>query len=84
MTKRQRAQVVELLRCAADNLTPTSRGAWTEALDGVEATLSVEMSATGAYGTVANGRLLTGGIDHELGRHMYLEAALRVELGEWP
>ncbi len=38
MTNRQRAQVVELLRCAADNLTPTSRGAWTEALDGVEAT----------------------------------------------
>ncbi len=82
MTKRERARVVELLRCAADNLSPTSKSAWTDALDGLDVSLGVEMSATRAFGVVADGRELTRGSD--LGRALYLEAALRVELGEWP
>ncbi len=84
MTKRERAQVVELLRCAADNLTPTSRGAWTDALDALEAEMVVELAATMAYGEVADRRVLIGGVDIELGRALYLEAAQRVEEGSWP
>lgn len=84
MTKRERAQVVELLRCAADNLTPTSDGAWTDALDGLGVELGVEFAATRAYAAVADGRILVGGFDIELGRSLYLEAAARVEEGSWP
>ena len=91
MTKRQRAQVVELLRCAADGLLPTSTGAWTDALDGLDTDFEIEMLATRAFSKASDESGLPYGLDRvlvgedcEIGRGLYLEAALRVELGEWP
>lgn len=82
MTRRQRAQVVELLRCAADGLSPTSRGAWTDALDGLDVTFEVEMKATRAFADVADGRAFKKR-ECEEGRAIYLEAAQRVEEGTY-
>ena len=79
LTKRERAQVVELLRCAADNLSPTSRGAWSNALDDLDVTFEIEMAATHAFSDVAQGRSAK---NYEEGRSWYLEAALRVEQGQ--
>lgn len=84
MTKSQRAQVVELLRCAADGLTPTSDGAWTDALVGLDASLEVEMVATHWFVSVLRERSPRLPDDPEIGRFVYLEAALRVEEGWTP
>lgn len=87
MTKRQRVQVAELLRCAADNLSPISTGAWTDATEGVGPSCAVELLAHEAFHDVRGARaILDDGsdVDVELGRWTYLEAALRVEQGEWP
>lgn len=87
MSKRQRAQVVELLRCAADNsmrfqwsglystaielglLTP-----WRRLASGVVAWRKATQARQAVHG---EGDWL--GYGHEL-----LEAALRVEQGDWP
>jgi hypothetical protein len=81
VTNRQRAKVVELLRCAADNLSPKSRGAWTDALKYLDVAFEIEMMATRAFAEVAKGR---PALDCEMGRSWYLEAALRVEQGARP
>ncbi len=85
MTKRERAQVVELLRCAADY------DAWSNGVVGlVQAQrLLGEPDARAAWhvsGIVVHERHLGGGTDQGFQgrRHDLLEAALRVELGEWP
>lgn len=81
MTKRQRSQVVELLRCAADGLSPRSRAAWTDAINALEPSWPVESKATEAF----FGVLEAGALDDcEKGRWTYLEAAARVEEGWVP
>jgi hypothetical protein len=81
MTRKQRAAVVELLRCAADGLTPESTGAWTDALNGLDVTFDVEFIAARAFMSVL--RKPPRRRDCEIGRRAYLEAAQRVEDGEW-
>lgn len=86
MTARQRAQVVELLRCAADRLL-------------VGASMIQPFTDTAvAIDGAPNRRVLVTARDvmHEIALHWWgefnnvqtaeaaLEAAARVELGEWP
>lgn len=87
MTKKQRAQVVELLRCAADS-RPDGIG-----LNGMFDTACwLDLSgdkqdaawlAVNAVPTRAATFCVVGFIDEEY-RRCLLEAALRVERGEWP
>ena len=75
LTKRQRAEVVELLRCAADRgygIRTTS--AWLR-MHGLEVSAQVEELAVKAWWAVPSR------IDHT---QACLEAAQRVESGEWP
>lgn len=79
LSKRQRAQVVELLRCAADVVLdtplPISQAQyWLDAPDEIK-----DMAIAARYA-------ITGDhcYDDERYRAEILEAALRVEQGEWP
>lgn len=81
MTKRQRAQVVELLRCAAD-VSSIVRAAYnTGHADGVNPCSRVFLLAREAYGDIP-------GVIHAEGYYHHpefcLEAAQLVEDGEWP
>lgn len=81
MTKRQRARVVELLRCAADVSSIVAAGYATNQCDGVNPCTKVFSYARDAYRAVPD-------VLHADGWHAYpefcLEAAQRVEDGEWP
>ena len=83
LSARQRAQVVELLRCAADGLSATSTGAWTDACDGLDIGIKIQMFAISAFVVVAGWGQFSSA-EWEDGRAAYLEAALRVEEGSWP
>jgi hypothetical protein len=78
MTRRERAQVVELLRCAADGDRPNGIFPAMENIGakympiGADAVDSVSGINWGGYS------------DDEQYRAELLEAALRVEQGEWP
>lgn len=86
LSKQDREQIVELLRCAADGLSPTSTGAWTDALNAIEPTGTVEFAASHAFGDAEDefDIPLFESLECEQGRHIYLEAARRVEEGAWP
>ena len=81
MTKRQRAQVVELLRCAADCKSLTTAGYALGYCDGKNPCLPVFALACEAYTHI-----------HKIPTHWYwarpqkslLEAAARVEEGSYP
>ena len=84
MTKRQRAQVVELLRCAAD-LTPDDPcdmlADATGYLDAVgEYTQAIAYDAVNDVSPYG----LTHDTTHDEERANLLEAAARVEEGSWP
>jgi hypothetical protein len=70
-----------MLRCAADELSPTSTGAWTDALVGLGVTLEVEILASSAFFAALDSSVL---LHCEEGRAVYLEAAARCEEGSWP
>ena len=81
LTKRERAQVVELLRCAADLATRTARPIAHAAMYlGYEDGSLAFMRAINARCAVAVAVPVQDGVYRE----QILEAALRVELGEWP
>lgn len=78
MTKRQRAQVVELLRCAADGSDPRRH----EGINGLilaakqlDADTLTELAARDAYWEIRPFQCL----DYEQCRSLLLEAAQRVE-----
>lgn len=86
MTKRQRAQVVELLRCAADiSATATDRETAPFILAGAGAHRDIYNVAWRARCDTMRGSL---GEVLECGNNQYaellLEAAMRVEEGTWP
>lgn len=81
MTKRQRAQVVELLRCAADRSSLADAGYSMGHCDGIHPCARVYAFAARAYETLPD-------IIHGGGWYSYpealLEAAACVEEGSWP
>lgn len=81
MTKREQVAVVELLRCAADVSSLTAAGYATNHCDGVYPCTKVYLRASEAY-AASPGILFAGG--YHSYPHACLEAAARVELGEWP
>jgi hypothetical protein len=81
MTKRERARVVELLRCAADARERGSRqlnGRY-RAAEGLSIPDDLRAIAWNAFRQTSRGEVSDEGYRTEL-----LEAALRVERGEWP
>lgn len=85
MTKRQRAQVVKLLRCAADNRMAGDPGLNGMFGDGIEQHGEIHDAAWSAL-TSSRGRYESLGDDgtDENYRHELLEAAQRVEEETWP
>lgn len=81
MTKREREQVVELLRCGADVQSLVAAGYATGHCDGINPCDSVYAHACDAY--MATARIPSVWY-HARPRRGLLEAALRVELEEWP
>jgi hypothetical protein len=79
VTKRQRAQVVELLKCAADFRKPWSINGLSDARDAIGVDFSAFLTAMDATASVAPGFVTYADMHAGL-----LEAAARVELGEWP
>lgn len=81
MTKNKRAQIVELLRCAADVSSILQAAYGTGDADGVNPCTDVFLLAREAYGSIP-------GVIHAEGYYHYppfcLEAAQRVEDCEWP
>lgn len=87
MTKKQRAQVVELLRCAADSRVDGVglNGMW-DGANLVCPTETVERIAWDAVMSLQRSsrpRQVVGVVDEHY-RHELLEAAQRVEEGSWP
>lgn len=77
MTKRERAQVVKLLRCAADD---AQTGAFTRAQEAIGPVSGcVYYNAVSAFDSSP-----FVGFDTEGYRERLLEAAARVEEGSWP
>ncbi len=81
LTKKQRAKVVELLRSAADDCPWGGLNGMFRAED-VGASVCVVDAAWCARDLAADLRRLRKGVEPY--RHVLLEAALRVEQGEWP
>lgn len=81
MTRRQRAQVVELLRCAADLQSLASAGYALGYCDGIRPCSKVYALADEAY-TQIHG--IPSSWYWARCRGPLLEAAVRVEAGEWP
>jgi hypothetical protein len=85
MTKREREQVVELLRCAADII---ARGGWDEggvlSLAATAADSPFFKFAYDAERRVWSDMLLCGVPEGALRLRSLLEAAARVEEGSWP
>lgn len=81
MNKRERAQVVELLRCAADS-SISYQGINGIVLASMDLDSSVNMTRVvgAAYNALVPGQALT----YEDYRARLLEAAQRVEDGVWP
>lgn len=83
MTKRERAQVVELLRCGADAIRMdglTSARLWVSEIEQSLALLCFGAEMATAESQGLNFYALTDDMRADL----CLEAALRVEQGEWP
>lgn len=77
MTKRERAQVVELLRCAADGPCPGIEGAARDLGHGDEYEDKIYALAMRAWYAVPIAA-------KDSYRSLCLEAAVRVEEGSWP
>ena len=85
MTKKQRAQVVELLRCAADcGVHGSFFGlvGMVDAAEHLEADKTIDDLAWKVRDMIPHNLLY--GPDSEHYRHALLEAAARVEEGSWP
>jgi hypothetical protein len=83
MTRRERAQVVELLRCAADNLHrqgSIERGVFLAPI--MDTALFIYGTVPPIYYAALDARERCFAINDRAAR--FLEAALRVEQGEWP
>ncbi len=80
MTKRERAQVVDLLRCAADGLTRLWYSPGWAAADFIGADLSVVALANKAVDAIDPAVF----VERDDFRTIALETAMRVEEGTWP
>ncbi len=81
MTRKQREQVVELLRCGADLRSITAAGYALGHCDGINPCTSVFVLAVKAYTDMPD-VIHAGG--YHAWPHSCLEAAQRVEEGSWP
>ncbi len=81
MNKKQRAAVVELLRCAADQNNLVMTGYRTGYVDGINPCDPVYSLACDALAAVSHA---TSAWYYARPRKHLLEAAQRVEDGEWP
>ncbi len=85
MTKRERAQVVELLRCAADESPGVaSIGGGINGIVRASMGLGLDGWMTYAAGQAYNATVSGQALTYEDHRARLLEAARRVEDGEWP
>lgn len=82
MTKKQRAQVVELLRCAADN---AGRAVFLPLLTAIDDLATKQPTNNCAFDVYFHAfREQPRTVEHERECAALLEAAARVEEGSWP
>ncbi len=85
MTRRRRTQVVELLRCAADErVDGIGLNGMFDAADQLDADSDVHSEAWDVLDTIRIQNAVVVGAVDERYRHALLEAAARVELKEYP